>query len=142
MIFNFTLITNYETESVFIMVYNYNQYSMRIALYTILFYYWLYNNNIILYTSGRNFIIFWYGSKSRGLKVRIYEMAIRLICSSDEFSLKIKKRKRRYLLKYFYRSEELMAEDNYVNIKVALAHPAASNGVCSRHRSKLRKRKQ
>jgi len=27
-------------------------------------------------------------------------------------------------------------------IKVALAHPAASNGVCSRHRSKLRKRKQ
>lgn len=44
-------------------------------------------------------------------------MAIRLICSSDEFSLKIKKRKRRYLLKYFYRSEELMAEDNYVNIK-------------------------
>jgi hypothetical protein len=27
-------------------------------------------------------------------------------------------------------------------IKVALAHPAASNGVCSRHRPKLRKRKQ
>jgi len=27
-------------------------------------------------------------------------------------------------------------------IKVALAHLAASNGVCSRHRSKLRKRKQ
>ena len=27
-------------------------------------------------------------------------------------------------------------------IKVALAHPAASNCVCSRHRSKFRKRKQ
>jgi len=26
-----------------------------------------------------------------------------------------------------------------VQIKVALAHPAASNGVCSRHRSKLHK---
>jgi len=26
-------------------------------------------------------------------------------------------------------------------IKVALAHPAASNGVCSRHRSKFRQRK-
>ena len=31
---------------------------------------------------------------------------------------------------------------NFSSIKVALAHPAASNGVCSRHRSKLRKRKQ
>ncbi|WP_048182031.1 hypothetical protein [Methanosarcina siciliae] len=26
----------------------------------------------------------------------------------------------------------------YIKIKVALAHPAASNGVCSRHRSKFR----
>jgi len=32
--------------------------------------------------------------------------------------------------------------DRFSIIKVALAHPAASNGVCSRHRSKLRKRKQ
>jgi len=29
-----------------------------------------------------------------------------------------------------------------LSIKVALAHPAASNGVCSRHRPKFRKRKQ
>jgi hypothetical protein len=34
--------------------------------------------------------------------------------------------------------EILRVKNIQMKIKVALAHPAASNGVCSRHRSKFR----
>ena len=48
------------------------------------------------------------------------------------------------LLQYIVLSEDILSFLKIFSpiIKVALAHPAASNGVCSRHRSKLRKRKQ
>ena len=35
-------------------------------------------------------------------------------------------------------SNTILEGDSSAKIKVALAHPAASNGVCSRHRSKFR----
>jgi len=43
-----------------------------------------------------------------------------------------------YNFNFLLTGNGLLREFCYDLIKVALAHPAASNGVCSRHRSKFR----
>jgi hypothetical protein len=54
----------------------------------------------------------------------------------------IEKRAKEWLKNNFHFSLWEWLYIPFSQIKIALAHPAASNGVCSRHRSKFRLRKQ
>jgi len=65
---------------------------------------------------------------------------VRFISSSSDIKMVSKAVGERYSIKREAAVTDFI--ESLTEIKVALAHPAASNGVCSRHRSKLRKRKQ